>query len=577
MQKATSQSPHDCAEMTDAVGADGSTALMASVSNQNDREADILKLLLQHGLGTQIGARDVGGGTAFHRACGHAPSPKHFSELIRAGADPNAIDAKGTTSLMFAAQNRNSDVLWDLLQLASAGPAAPGRLLMQAVDATDDSGWTALHFACRFGRSTAVDLLVTACCNVTATTRTGKTALMLAAACPEGAEACRSLLEWSSEGLELRDSEGHTARDLAAAVGHTAARRLLEDKEAEVLRERATAAGAVASHGSSPPAYNESGLRSDLMGQARGARGTSLASPIEVQPEPQLPPISTPRPRPRPPAIQPEHGQQAALTGQQLEQDSDEDSELCKAIELSAIEEQLYLQRQQLEQVQFEQALAESQIAHDKAEAARLAELRLAEQQRQQHETEQREAAQAETERQEAAARRDNAATVRRIAEEHAADEKERQRIEAEEKQRQAEQMRSRLDNAFAKFQQRREAREASSPKGPADEQNQQNASDKLEAALAKMRKRREAKQLATGKQVNVTREALEKEARRLFNNVDTDRSGHLDADEVKELARKLKLNLSEEEAKAAMEKMDADGNGTVDFDEFFGWYVNSI
>ena len=51
---------------------------------------------------------------------------------------------------------------------------------------------------------------------------------------------------------------------------------------------------------------------------------------------------------------------------------------------------------------------------------------------------------------------------------------------------------------------------------------------------------------------------------------VDNDRSGHLDAAEVKELARKLKLDLSDEDAKVAMEKMDADCNGTVDFDEFF-------
>ena len=45
----------------------------------------------------------------------------------------------------------------------------------------------------------------------------------------------------------------------------------------------------------------------------------------------------------------------------------------------------------------------------------------------------------------------------------------------------------------------------------------------------------------------------------------------------MKQLAKKLKLELSEEDAQIAMEKMDADGSGEVDFDEFFGWYVESI
>ncbi len=561
LQHATSQSPRHCAQMTEAVSADGATALMASVVNKHDREADILKLLLYNGLGVQIGARDKHGATAFHRACGHAASPTHVAELVRAGADPNAIDTNGATGLMYAARNRNVDVLWHLLGNSNVEPSASDRL-MQILDATDDKGWTALHFACDSGCTVAVDLLVTACCNVTATTHIGQTALMLAAACPDGTEACRSLLEWNSEGLELRDAEGRTARDLAAAAGHTAATRLLDEKEAEALRE-----GVLASNGSSPPPRNayESGMRADLMVQTRA---TGLTLTDVLQPEPQLQPMSTPRPRPQPVARQSEPGQQS------VEEGMDEDSELRKAIELSAMEEQLHMQRQQLEQVQLEQAIAESQIAHAKLEAAREA----AKQQRQQREAVQREAAQVNAERREAAARRDNAATVRRIAEQHEADEKQRQQMQAQEKQRQAEQMRSRLDSAFAKFQQRRQAREGSSPKGDAEvDQKQQNASEKLEAALAKMRKKREAKQIATGKQVNVTREALEKEARRLFNRVDEDRSGHLDADEVKELARLLKLHLSEEEAQIAMEKMDADGNGTVDFDEFFGWYVDSI
>ena len=34
---------------------------------------------------------------------------------------------------------------------------------------------------------------------------------------------------------------------------------------------------------------------------------------------------------------------------------------------------------------------------------------------------------------------------------------------------------------------------------------------------------------------------------------------------------------MSDEDAQEAMEKMDADHSGEVDFEEFFGWYLESI
>ena len=139
LRAATAQSPRDYDEMTGAGATNGRTALMLSALNQNDREADILKLLLRTGPGTQVGARDTDGRTAFHCACSHAPSSAHVSVLLRAGADPNDIDARGTTGLMFAAQNVNGDVLWDLLQWSPQQ--------VQTIDTRNDSGWTALHFA----------------------------------------------------------------------------------------------------------------------------------------------------------------------------------------------------------------------------------------------------------------------------------------------------------------------------------------------------------------------------------------------------------------------------------------------
>ena len=549
LRAATAQSPRVYDQMTGPDATNGTTALMFSAVNQNDREADILKLLLLNtGLGTQVGARDSDGRTAFHVACSHAPSSTHVSVLLRASADPNDVDARGTTGLMFAAQNVNGDVLWDLLQWSPQQ--------VQTIDTTNDSGWTALHFACHFGHIAAIEALVTSCCNVGATTSAGKTGLMLAAERLQGTGACRVLLDWSSDELELRDASGRTARDLATAAGHAETTLLLSEKEAVLLRERTRGASdrfePTGAFGPPMNAY-ESATRPDSM------EATVLD---ESQPEPPLRPIYTSRPRPQPAIPSMENDQQSA------EEDSEQ---LRAAIELSTVQEQLAKQQQELERVQLEQAIAESNAA----EAAR----QLAAQRRQ---AEQLEATRVDAERRHAATRRDNAAEVRRIAEQHAADEKQRQQIEAQEKQRQAEQMRLRLDVAFANFQQRRherQAREATAGKSdpPLEQKQQSGADSKLEMALAKMRQRREAKQLATGKNVNVTRQLLEKEARRLFNAVDNDRSGHLDAAEVKELARKLKLDLTDEDVKVAMKKMDADGNGTVDFDEFFGWYINSI
>lgn len=58
-----------------------------------------------------------------------------------------------------------------------------------------------------------------------------------------------------------------------------------------------------------------------------------------------------------------------------------------------------------------------------------------------------------------------------------------------------------------------------------------------------------------------------------LFQEADADGSGGLDHEEVATLARNLGRPLSEQELNEAMEEMDEDGGGTVDFDEFFHWY----
>eukprot|EP01045_Picozoa_sp_COSAG04_P003363 COSAG04_NODE_136_length_23756_cov_16.820645_10_plen_510_part_00 len=59
---------------------------------------------------------------------------------------------------------------------------------------------------------------------------------------------------------------------------------------------------------------------------------------------------------------------------------------------------------------------------------------------------------------------------------------------------------------------------------------------------------------------------------RRLFNDIDEDGGGTLDADEIWRLCRDMGAELDARELKEAMREMDADGSGEVDFEEFHGW-----
>jgi Ca2+-binding EF-hand superfamily protein len=59
----------------------------------------------------------------------------------------------------------------------------------------------------------------------------------------------------------------------------------------------------------------------------------------------------------------------------------------------------------------------------------------------------------------------------------------------------------------------------------------------------------------------------------KLFEEFDADGSGFLNQDEVRELAMKLGVQLSDEQAAAAMSEMDPSGDGKADLHEFSGWW----
>ena len=64
-------------------------------------------------------------------------------------------------------------------------------------------------------------------------------------------------------------------------------------------------------------------------------------------------------------------------------------------------------------------------------------------------------------------------------------------------------------------------------------------------------------------------------QAQLLFQEADTDGSGNIDAAELKVLGDALGLKWTRHDAKEVLLGLDKDGNGTIDFDEFFDWFCS--
>jgi predicted outer membrane repeat protein len=78
----------------------------------------------------------------------------------------------------------------------------------------------------------------------------------------------------------------------------------------------------------------------------------------------------------------------------------------------------------------------------------------------------------------------------------------------------------------------------------------------------------------ARRKTVLLDRGADRIEVKQLFDKADDDQSGAIDKEELNELCQKLiGQKLMDEELEEAMKEMDNDQNGTVEFEEFYGWW----
>ncbi|GMH66137.1 hypothetical protein TrRE_jg9554 [Triparma retinervis] len=62
-----------------------------------------------------------------------------------------------------------------------------------------------------------------------------------------------------------------------------------------------------------------------------------------------------------------------------------------------------------------------------------------------------------------------------------------------------------------------------------------------------------------------------------VFNSIDTDNSGSICEDELRELLNSLGMVASHDEVAALFKTLDVDGSGSICFDEFTGWYENTL
>lgn len=65
----------------------------------------------------------------------------------------------------------------------------------------------------------------------------------------------------------------------------------------------------------------------------------------------------------------------------------------------------------------------------------------------------------------------------------------------------------------------------------------------------------------------------IEKELREAFDQFDQDKNGTIDRTEFEELIDSLDPGMTDEEKDVGFQAVDTNGNGRIEFSEFFSWW----
>lgn len=204
------QSLLDGGARIDAVNREGLTPLAIACEAAN---WTVVEFLLKHGAEVHV----AGASPALLAAAAVAgDDPRGVRLLLKAKAKVDARGPQGRTALMVAALADNAEIVEALL---AAGAD---------INACDDSGHCALLDAARAGANRVLRRLLFHRPKVDVRDAGGRSALHVAALSPSAdAETVRLLLALGHP-AEVRDEQGHTAAELAAAAGRWPLVRLLD-------------------------------------------------------------------------------------------------------------------------------------------------------------------------------------------------------------------------------------------------------------------------------------------------------------------------------------------------------------
>lgn len=202
---------------------------LTNAINRGSIRIELVRFLIAKGADVNVGLRD--GMSPLHLAVSH-DSPEAVRELLAHGAnvsartlkDPQLISNVENQQSMAAAfeEGFTNSGLTPAFGLAQIWNGQTADALLQAkadLKATDDSGWTILHYAAKYGNAPAVSGLIARGLDVNARSKGGYTPLHIATRTGYGfpsVEIIRSLLDHGAD-RNLKTQKGFTAADLVRA------------------------------------------------------------------------------------------------------------------------------------------------------------------------------------------------------------------------------------------------------------------------------------------------------------------------------------------------------------------------